>query len=776
MAKPYTKLTLIFVSAVLLFACNTQKQIGIDVKLTVTLDGKPAADAQVTVDGTPAGATDNQGKFESRLQRLPGQEVTLAVKSKTPGYRIEPWHQSFITKLPKAGAIESYPFDVRLKGEKYFTLAVVTDDEPLEAAAVLIQKQKVGQSDANGDYIHSYKKMPKKGFFLSVRKKGYHTWKRRVKVKPGERYEVALKKKATKVAAPAPADVEEAPASIPAAPAKKRKSQAKTSRPVWTIVAQTDAYGVAKALPGVVVSINGNRVGKTDARGKFGYRFKRPSTKGAKLQLSAPGHIPAQWETTVPIKGRRTIQRYFYPAKPAPIEVGLYGYINNSPEADLSAVLDDVEAAVRSNLFLYRSFKEVPKSQLREMMLMQSLDMETVSTKGWQHTGLIKSVDMIVAGSVTQDERGFTIETSLITADGKILLSQINKARKQRDIKRTAKLIVAGIIDQFPFEGAVAAIEDDGYRINLGTHNYKIRRGNQFRYMAAQMDRSGRIKGYREQGLLRVVKTSESASWTEVASLNENQQIKVGDKVVRRIYLEEEREAAKASFVLMATGGTEAQSGPLWGVNVYLNNTWVGTTRANGKVEVPAHLNEAYDLLLSRHGYQPVHTTVEVTESKSLKTYSLAVANALFKVESMPSSAEVFVDGVKIGQTPLLDGELVNFGFRKVRLSVGGEFRDWEQVVEFNKPEVAFTGSQKIALMKDYYKIGQQAEQNGNLDGAIKAYASIERQNPDYSNARHRLAQLYMDEKKDYNAAIVEFEKVLALPENKQIIFNALSS
>ena len=91
------------------------------------------------------------------------------------------------------------------------------------------------------------------------------------------------------------------------------------------------------------------------------------------------------------------------------------------------------------------------------MMRQAKLDMETVSTKGWMNTPLIKAVDMIIYGSLTSDGAGMSVETTVITADGSIILSQINPARKKENIKNTAKLIVRGIVDQFPFEGTVSA-------------------------------------------------------------------------------------------------------------------------------------------------------------------------------------------------------------------------------------------------------------------------------------------------------------------------------
>jgi tetratricopeptide (TPR) repeat protein len=378
---------------------------------------------------------------------------------------------------------------------------------------------------------------------------------------------------------------------------------------------------------------------------------------------------------------------------------------------------------------------------------------------------------MMISGSVTKADQGMTIETTVIAANGNILFSQINKARKKKNVANTSKLIANSIIDQFPFEGTIAATDDQGYRINLGKADYRIRRGSQFKYLVAEMERSGRVKGFHDAGTLRVVETDASFSWAEIIDLNDNAEVKIGDRVVRRFYLDEKRESEKAAILLSANGGTPPDDQPLWGVNVYLNNTWVGTTGSNGKVEIPLNLYEEYDILLSRHGYQPLLDTISTDENKQAKEFFLEIANALFKVESVPAGAEVYVDGVKIGTTPILDGKLVNFGFRKIKLSAGGEYREWQKVVEFNQPEVELIGPNKIVLLKDYLKIGKTAEQSGDIDAAIQAYSSAEKRNPDYSDARHRLAQLYMDEKGNYDAAIREFENVLSLPENRQIIY-----
>jgi tetratricopeptide (TPR) repeat protein len=792
MAKQIIRIGLILLSSMVIFACEAGKQVDIDVDVNVTLDGNPAPQAQVLLDGVELGATDKNGHFSTRVMRQPGTEVLVAVQKEAPGYDIKPWKDSFVVKLPKEDRpVEKYPVKVDLEAMKYVAFVVTDDGEPLEGALIRIQGKTNVKTDENGECEYNYQVLPKKGLKVRVTKKGYTTWRKRIRVEPGERVEVSLSRKKKVAKAPAAEEpatevpaaavpVAKAPAAKePAAEAPVAKEPAvkapaakgKVIRATISVTALTEAYGVSRGIPDVVVNIDGKQVGKTNTKGVYTYEYKGKSGKEAQLKLIAPGYIPQEWRRSVNVEGTQFIKRFFYPAKPQPLKVGIYGYINNTPEEDLSDILSTIEKSLSQNLSLYSSLVEVPKPKLREEMLEAVLDMETVATNGWQNTPLINSVDMIIAGSVTKDSQGMTIETTINFSNGNPILSQINKVKKKKNIENTVKLIVNHIIDQFPFEGTIDAIQGDRYRVNLGKLDYKIRRGNEFKYMDADVDPSGRTKGYREAGMLIVTENDDTSSWAEIVALDEGQEIHIGDKVVRRIYLEEEREVAKDSFILLAKGGSPSDGAPLWGVNVYLNNTWVGTTRSNGRVEIPVRLYQEYDLLLSRYGYQPMQETISVDTSKQEKEFTLDVATALFKVESQPSEADVFVDGVNIGKTPLLDGKPVNFGFRKIKLSVGGEYRDWEEVLEFNEPTVERIGENKILFVKDYLKIGQMAEQNGNIDAAIQAYASPERGHPDYSDAHHRLGQLYLDEKNDYDSAIREFENVLSLPENQQIIY-----
>jgi tetratricopeptide (TPR) repeat protein len=293
--------------------------------------------------------------------------------------------------------------------------------------------------------------------------------------------------------------------------------------------------------------------------------------------------------------------------------------------------------------------------------------------------------------------------------------------------------------------------------------------------MAPQYDAAGKVSGLRETGRLEVKKTEGNGSWTEALDLKKGAKVEIGDRVVRRIYREGEDESARNTFVLSAKGGLPPDVAPLAGVNIYVNNEWFGTTGSDGKAEVPVRLNKNLTLVLYRHGYQQLTETVKIEKSKEVKEFTLAVNNASFRVESEPSGADVFVDEEQIGSTPIREGKPVTLGFHTVRVSVGGDYRDWEEVMEFSKKEENRTGSAKINLPKDYLKIGARAEQKGDFDAAINAYQSTEKGHPDYSETHHRLAQVYLDDKGDFDSAIREFENVLSLPENQQLVFKQFS-
>jgi tetratricopeptide (TPR) repeat protein len=717
--------------ALLLSACGSGSRVELEVKARV--DGQPVPEAQVLVDGRPQGVTDARGVFTRTIQRRAGTEVEVAVTKEMPGHRIEPWKATFIVRLPKPGTTGKYAFDADLRATRFLTVAASEKGTPVGEATVKVNDKEVGKTDARGEFVYEYKSLPK-GATLAVSKSGYTTWSKTGELEPGRRFDVALSRRA-----------------------------------LVTITALTEQYGHTSGVAGVAVAIDDRSVGKTDERGVFTFTHDGTPGKKVRLTLSAPGHVPAESKTVVTLDGQVNVQRYFSPTTPRQIRVGVHRFAGNTLGVDLGDMATQTESAISRELFKYTVFREVPRPELEAEVKRTKLGIDRLTTRGWQDTPLRRVVDMLVVGSVAKDDKGYVVETKFYTSNGRLIVSQVARPQSTGAIPGAAREIAANVMERFPFEGTVVAAESGSYRVNIGKP-YRVARGTELLLTTVARADGGKTTGYRETGRLKVKRTEDAGALADVEDLKKGEGVKVGDRVVRRVQREGEEDRNRTHVVLAAKGGLAPDVAPLARVNVYLNNEWVGSTDAAGKAEVPIRLGRSYTLLLYRHGYQQVNEKIKVDKNAETRHFVLGVNNASFRVDSDPSSAAVFVDGDQLGKTPMLEGKPVGLGFRTVKLTLGEDYRDWEEVIEFDKKVEDRTGDRKIPLQRDYLKIGERAAQRGDLNAAIQAYAATDTKHPDFSEAHHRLAQIYLDEKNDHDGAIRELESVLALPQNRELV------
>jgi tetratricopeptide (TPR) repeat protein len=720
-------------AAVLLAACSGQ-QVQLEIK--ARMDGQPVADATVLVDGKPLGATDSAGVLAKPIKSRAGAEVELLVKKELPGHRITPWKTTLLVKLGKDGkVIDRYSLEADLAVTRYFTVAVSEGGKPVTEASVKLSGKELGKTDAKGELIHDYTTLPPKGVALSVSKTGYAAWQKTASVQPGERVEIALARRA-----------------------------------VLTVTAISDEYGVRAGVPGIAVSLDGRPLGKTDDRGVYLYTYDGAPGRKAQVALSAPGYLPAEWNTAVVLEGQVGVQRVFASATPRPIRVAVHRFAGNTPGVDLKEIASQAEAAMSAQLFKAAVFREVPAAELEAEVKRLKVGIERVASKGWKDTPLRRTVDMIVLGSVARDDKGVIVEAKFYVASGSVVWSQIARARDAGAINGAARDIVANVMERFPFEGTVVAVDGERYRLNLGKP-YRIGRGTEFALLAQEAAKSDASETRRELGRLRVNRAEDGGSWAEIETVGKGRTVSSGDRVVRRMRSAGEDDDSGTSVTLSTKGGLAPDLAALAGVNIYLNGDWAGTTGGDGRAEVRLRLGKSYDIVLYRHGYQQVTDRLRMDKGQGLKEFILAVNNAVFKVDSEPSRATVLVDGDAFGKTPLLDGKPVSLGFHSVKLTVGEDYRDWEEVMEFDKKVEDRTGERRIVLHKDYLKLGERAAQQGDTGAAIQAYAATDKTHPDYSEAHVRLGQIYLDDKNDYEAAVREFESVLTLPQNKDLIY-----
>src|SRR5690348_9063212 len=725
MGTTHPRILFALLATAFLGACGQR----LDIEVKARIDGRPVPQASVVVDHEELGVTDSQGVFAKQLRKKPGAEIELSVRKEMPGFRIEPWKTTFFVKLDQQGA---YRFEANLNATRYVTLRVSDKGVPLADAEVTAGGKKAGVTDAKGELVYQYGQQPPKGTEFGVAKRGYSSHRGIYAFEPGQVIEIALSREA-----------------------------------IVAIRALTDDYGRASGVPGLAVSIDGKTVGKTDSQGSYTYTYRGEPGKKALIALAAPGYIPGAWKTAVKLEGQVNLQRYFYPTAPKPIRVGIYRVVGNTPGVDLKDVAAQAEQSLGNQLFRFPAFREVPTQALQAEVRQRKLSIERITSKGWQDTPLRATVDMIVMGSVAKEGDGYLTEVKFHNSNGKVVFSEIGRARSARGIDSAVRDIVSNVIERFPLEGTVIGADGDRYRINIG-RSWKIGRGTEFTLTAPSLGEGGKVSGYRETGRMEVRRGEDTSSLAEVTTLKKGEKVQIGDRVVRRTSSGSEE---GTGFILTVKGGVGSEVNPLAGTNVYLDGEWKGATGTSGQAEIPLRLGRNYSLMLYRHGYQQFTGKINVAKSGEPREFTLEANNALFKVDSEPSGATVTLDDEPLGKTPISGGKPVTLGFHSLRLAYGEDYRDFFEVMEFAKKEEDFTGERRIVLKKDYLKIGERAREKGDIDGAIKAYASAGRDHPDYAEAHRRLGDIYLDDKEDYDSAIAEFEQVLALPENEQLIY-----
>src|SRR5438874_11131297 len=358
------------------------------------------------------------------------------------------------------------------------------EGRPAAGATVTVDGKEFGKTDAKGELVHEYTTLPPKGVTLTVSKSGYAAWQKSASVQAGERLQVALARRA-----------------------------------VLTVTTSSDEYGVRAGVPGVAVSIDGRPLGKTDDRGNYTYTYDGAPGRRAQVALSAPGYLPADWKTAVVLEGQVGVQRAFAPSTPRPIRVGVHRFVGNTPGADLKDVAAQAEAAIAAQLFKASVFREVPAAELEAEVKRLKVGIEKIATKGWKDTPLRRSVDMIVLGSVARDDKGVMVEAKFYVANGSLVLSQIARARDAGAINSAVREIAANVMERFPFEGTVVAVEGERYRVNLG-RPYRVGRGTEFSLVARDAGKSdaGDARAH-EVGRPRVNRAEDAGSWAEIETM-----------------------------------------------------------------------------------------------------------------------------------------------------------------------------------------------------------------------------------------------------------------
>lgn len=727
------KIVFLFIMA-LLFACADKPQ-EVKIDVSATFNGQPLANAAVRIDDNNSGQTDERGRFHTVIMRKTNTTINLAVDKPMPGYRTQAWSKQ-VTFDEKSG--DAFALIADVKGTPFITIKAMDGKTPVKDAKILFGKEQIGKTDDKGEFVYDLPNVDKEKHTIKVSKYGYETFKKQLLLEPGATIETNIPRQL-----------------------------------ILRVTALSEHLTETMKLKGAQVFLGNKIIGKTNDDGILRIVRKGLNGKNAQLTVKVPGYLPASWTTDIKLVGNIKLQHYFYPKDPEPTRVSLFRFVSNTSGEDIGTIPHRFQESLAKRISSIHGFTMVDSEKMMELFRQSKLTPDEAMEKGWRNTSLHNDVDVIGFGSVTKDLKGrYIVEAKFYDADGKVAFSQIATAKNPDRIDRAAKEIVLNMKESFPIVGHVIDQKDKMYHINLGDDHFPIEDKNEFTVFNPSFDKEGRITGYTQVGGLVIDDTKNNYSVGKIDGFKKGLKPEILARVVRANMLDSNNQ----HFVtISAKSDIRGNIQALSGVNIYLNEKWMGATGKDGKARIPVRLDKSYDLSLYRHGFSQKAAELEVAKNAELREFMLDSYYSLLKIESEPSNATVYIDGKEVGKTPMSDGTSVPTGFHTVRLTAGGDFRDYEEVIEFNAGDVNWTGDSAIYFHKDLLAMGDRAYQAGRIDDAIAIYSQADKDHPDYAQIHHNLAQLYLDNKKDPDAAIKEFEKVVAIPEIRELIFKQFS-
>ncbi len=714
--------------------------------VTVNVRGEPLSDTGVILDGVEIGRTNADGKFAYKLRQLRFRKNKTELTNEANGYLYEPWSQEFkVGDLKLVDGRHVMQVELKLTGT-YFWIVAKDKTGGVAGAKVAIGGKEVGKTDISGRFQALYDGKEQQQMMVRVEVEGKPVYRHRESVKPGLVVDINYDN------------------LVPI-----------------TIYTKSREYGSHLALGDVQVFIDGKYDGATDSAGRFFYPFFASAGDKLQIGLRRKGFLPRDWKKTITLQDETkkiTIKRLFLPEKAQPLKVSLYRLVSNLPEGAPEVDLEVVREKLEDHLFARRFFEQVKSEKAHKLFEKYKYNYERMITKGWDERYALKSnLDLIVVASLAQRDN-LILEVSLYNSFGGLVMSALEEGGAG-DLGGMCKDVVRKIFANFPYEGVVLSARKHQADISIGDGDGKeLKRGSLMRVLRPKVDNWGSMdfkKPYRSAGILKLSRVKDETCQGKLENPASSDRVRAAYPVISMVE-DKFRYVSNASLDLQVVTSTVKGEKAVSGVNVYLAKNWVGTTDEEGRLAVPMILKKKQTILFYKHGFKDKHLEYvikarSVSEKISMDSYSCRVY-----VDSDPAGARLWIDDEEVGETPYDSGSRsFTVGFHHLRISKGGEYRDYDEVVEFLGREMSLRGTRRIALYKDFLRLGEELEEQGDTDAAMEFYARVEEKHPDFTDSRARLAMLHFDQKGDADQAILEYKKVLALPENREMINKKVS-
>ena len=166
---------------------------------------------------------------------------------------------------------------------------------------------------------------------------------------------------------------------------------------------------------------------------------------------------------------------------------------------------------------------------------------------------------------------------------------------------------------------------------------------------------------------------------------------------------------------LQSSHGTVTLECPMKEADIYVNGTLMGTGTWTGQLDAAM-----YQVEVKRDGYSTrmISFSLEPQEEKTISLPLPQPIYATISVTSQPNGATVYIDGVEVGTTPLIKGEILT-GHRKLELRKK-DYRTFTMEVEIFEGELnSFSGEliDEFTLTINTEPAGASVSLNGEQKG-----------------------------------------------------------
>ena len=516
------------------------------------------------------------------------------------------------------------------------------------------------------------------------------------------------------------------------------------------------SFGYTKGLKGNSIYIDGIKIGQTDNFGHFTYSPQGADEDLLNITIKSKDNIPEVISSDIVAMPQITMTQYFGTKVPilprlATLPVKMAGTISNKIQRNLDRIQRDFRSSLNKTFFTNTHFQNHPIESLVNELQRSTTSISKIAHSGWQDHYLKGKFDALIQPTIINHGHAYLLEISLIDFTGQVIAAakvELEETNNSFKFDNILPRIKKKLVEVFPFEGSIISHSKGEVKINLAKENFPLKLDDLIEIFGKQISDTG---DKHSLSLIAIAKIKALNHHFSKATINWQRPRSVlsrGDQVVLRPITGQSPSFKKnAPYVLTVIDKDHKGIGklPLKQVNAYLNNKWIASSDAFGKIyfNVPNLNRKKEKLNLIKYGYKAVQKSFDFSVNQDIEI-PMEQLHSFIQIATNPPGGAVSIDGLHIGTSPLSSPIAVKSGFVKLEIKAPPGYLDIMQILELEEGTLDLTGSTKIHFEIDYLgKVSRLTAQN-QFEKSINILESIPEKHSDYFHGLHLLGELYL--------------------------------